>query len=167
MMMKLTFTFISFCMTLITLLPCVHGYAYGPVVNVSEYSRTYYCERAAGMITGLYNVSTALSGMVVSTAVNYDTDPVYFVINNTTGTVTGGLMYEIQQAVAAIGNFTFEYHMVADASGKSSNSYMLSTLSRFDMLGVYYTDTVARRSKGIGFSQVWAIKESYMRLHLI
>lgn len=125
-----------------------------PTVNVSQFHRTNYCSRAIGMLNGEYNVSTALAGMIVSTVVNYDTDAVYYQIDNTTGTVTGGLMYVIQQAMAEQGNFTFEYHMVADPSGKSGTSYMLSTLARFDMLGVYYTDSVARRAKNIGFSPV-------------
>lgn len=125
----------------------------GPTVNITSATRTNFCSRAEGFILGYYNLSTALAGMTISVAVQYDTSPVYFTFNNQTGTVTGGLLRVIQQEMASIGGFTFEYSLVADPNGKSGTSYMKEVLQHFDLLGVYFTDTLARRSAGIGFTQ--------------
>lgn len=62
-------------------------------------------------------------------------------------------MYVIQQELAQMGNFTFAYHMVADPIGKSGTPYIVSTLKRFDLLGVYYTDSSTRRAANVGFTQ--------------
>ena len=94
--------------------------------------------------------------------VNYDISPVYFIMNNHTGTVTGGLIYTIQQELAKIGGFDIVYSIVADPKGKSGLPYITSTLAHFDMLGVYYTDTTARRAKGIGFTAVCVLYIIYL-----
>ena len=138
----------------------------GVVVDPSTFQRTNLCGRTLNVINGSIPLAQALVGAVVTVAVNYDTSSVYFKFNNRTGTVTGGLIFEIQKAMAQAGGFKWQYNMVADPVGKSGNGYMLSTLGHFDILGVYYTDTTTRRNAGIGFTQVIKII-SYVLIFII
>jgi hypothetical protein len=143
-------------LALLVVLACNAVSAYtapGPTVDIASMNRTNFCTRAEAFLLGYYNLTTALKGMTISVAVQYDISGVYYLLDNETGTVTGGLMYNIQQKMATMGGFTFDYYVVADPNGKSGLPYMQEVLQHFDMLGVYYTDTSARRSAGIGFTQ--------------
>lgn len=128
---------------------------YSPItVNSGMKNRTNFCPRALAVLNGSMVLSNGLEGMRVKVAIHENTPAFYMIVNGTIGRPQGGFMLSLQQAIAQRGGFEFQYVLVPSKPPGMSWTIRLNQILPFvDMYGNnFYTDSVDRRSAGIGFT---------------
>lgn len=123
-------------------------------------NRTNFCAAMKKYTKGIVNIGnyshfvTSLRGHNVTVAYTLDSPSIYMKKDKTTNLPIGGFIYDLQQEVAKIGNFRFEYVLVPNMSSFNSNMEAFEAVLPFvDYFGnEVYSDTINKRSKRFEFS---------------
>ncbi len=127
----------------------------GEVQPVESGVRHNFCDRAESVLNGSIPLADGLDDMVVSVLVHFETDPFYFNIDNETFLPKGGLMYTINNELAARGDFVFNYTVVPFDETLTVEEEILYHTNYSDLSAQkWHSDKSARRLLGTGFTQV-------------
>lgn len=124
-------------------------------LNYRNWTRTNLCARATSVFNGSIPLNRGLENMKITVAVHANTPSFYMSVNATNGIPTGGFMFALEKEIQKRGSFEFEYVLVPNIpTGMSWTTRLNQILPHLDMYANnFYSDTVERRSGGLGFSQ--------------
>lgn len=106
-------------------------------------------------MSGNISLEEAMLGINVTVGIYLASPAVYMQVSNVTGQPMSGFMYDLESYIASTYGINFKFIAIPSPASKESwTSRLVKVLPYVDIFANNaFSDTVDRRSKGIGFTQ--------------